>query len=874
MKISRRLFARQLLLFALVSLPLVLTIAQVSYLWWKASERQALGDARDLSRQVAIDVEAVLGRAERLLRYWSAQEAVRSLAGPGCEPLLSGAVEIEPLWNNAVVVARDGRVVCTTSRGPGAMPPSLAVTPWFKAASAAEGLYLHSPEIGPISRRSVLIVSLPLPDGAGQRVGLVAVSIDLVRLSETLGQRVDGAGTTVALTADTKAQILARWPDPQRWIGQDASKTASAAGANVRSNPADATRVALGTGLDGSERVIAWTPVRGPRWSAVVTLPLDLAFANARETLRDATVGFVASVAIAFLAALWLTQRTTRPLRNLADTAQAVAAGNRQARADEALPEEFAGVARTFNAMLDAESRSSAEVYAARQQLATTIETALDAIVTVDAAGSIIVFNAAAAAMFQVDARTALGMPLAGFVPGLALPATAGDPTAESGVRSALTGRRADSSEFPLEASMAASGSGPERQITVTLRDTTERLAAERAHEAQVEAEAASRAKTEFLSRISHELRTPLNAMVGFTQLLAEDADAHLSTRQRSQLARIDTAGMHLRALIDDMLDIARVEAGQLRVSDDVVEMASLLEEVVELSVEAAARNSVGIDAGSRSAVAAWVRGDRVRLRQALLNVVSNAVKYNRPGGWVRIDLRVRADRVAIRVLDAGLGMTPEQRAQLFRPFNRLGRERSSIEGSGIGLTLTRHLVELMGGRIRVRSAPGRGTLVVIELQRGAATASEATHAPSARPASSDGPTGLLLYIEDNEVNVLLVQQCLAHWPSLRLVSAPDGATGIAMARDRKPDLVLLDMHLPDMHGRDVLAALQADPATRHLRVVALSASAMQADIDAARAAGALDYWTKPIDVAQLRAGVAQFMAGSERREDQAVGSL
>jgi len=257
---------------------------------------------------------------------------------------------------------------------------------------------------------------------------------------------------------------------------------------------------------------------------------------------------------------------------------------------------------------------------------------------------------------------------------------------------------------------------------------------------------------------------------------------------------------------------------------------------------------------------------DPDRLRQVLLNLVSNAIKYNRPGGWVRLELLRDAAFIHILVRDNGLGMTEQQRAQLFQPFNRLGRERTGVEGTGIGLVLVRELVDLMGGDLVVDSVPDGGTTVRVtlpatDIRPAGYPSKDPVPAPAtASPPRSAQPAGTVLYIEDNPTNATIVEQLLARWPGIRLVVAPDGTRGLEQARETQPDVVLLDMQLPDMAGVDVLRRLKADPATRDLAVVALSANAVPEDVATTREAGALDYWTKPIDFERFVEGMRKLL--------------
>jgi len=422
---------------------------------------------------------------------------------------------------------------------------------------------------------------------------------------------------------------------------------------------------------------------------------------------------------------------------------------------------------------------------------------------------------------------------------------------------------------IPVLVGAAVLQDSPDNGVAFVL-DLTARKKAEAEASARQAAEAANRAKTEFLWRMSHELRTPLNAVLGFSQLLRSEAHEQLSPQQRVQLEHIHRAGWHLLALINDVLDVSRIETGQLMVQPQALALGPLLEESLSLSAPLAQSQGVTLAAPEHSGPAAWVLADPIRLRQVLINLLSNAVKYNRPGGQVRIRTEVSLDGadVLIDVIDDGIGMTREQLDHLYEPFNRLGRERGGVEGTGIGLALTRQLVRLMQGRLDVDSESGRGTRVRIWLPAHAPAA--AREAPSlAAPAralatgehgGAASPSGVVLYIEDNPVNLLLVEHLLARWSGVHLVQAEDGKSGIELTRSLRPDLVLLDMQLPDMDGLAVLQCLRRDPATRDLAIVALSASAMPEAVSQARAAGVVDYWTKPLDCDRFLADVHRLL--------------
>ena len=394
--------------------------------------------------------------------------------------------------------------------------------------------------------------------------------------------------------------------------------------------------------------------------------------------------------------------------------------------------------------------------------------------------------------------------------------------------------------------------------------DISDMQAAENTRAALAQAQSASHAKTQFLSSMSHELRTPLNAVLGFSSLLRHEAADRLAPRQLEQLDHIQQAGWHLLRLINDVLDVSRIEAGQLGVDLRGVELAPLLDEALQMSQPPAMRARITLRAHYRDAAPAWVLADATRLRQVMLNLLSNATKYNREDGSVDISVIRRDGHVEIEVADTGLGMDADQLAHLFEPFNRLGRERQGFEGTGIGLALARQLMLLMNGQVHVTSEPGRGTRVVLILPDaiGHRPGTSAAPAPP-EPLDADAvpPRGTVLYIEDNVVNTLLVEQLLARWSDVRFVAAADGATGLQVAAALRPDLVLLDMQLPDLDGMLVLQRLREHPDLRDTPVIVLSANAMPEEIALARSQGATDYWTKPLDFQRFLAGVARTLA-------------
>jgi signal transduction histidine kinase/ActR/RegA family two-component response regulator len=370
----------------------------------------------------------------------------------------------------------------------------------------------------------------------------------------------------------------------------------------------------------------------------------------------------------------------------------------------------------------------------------------------------------------------------------------------------------------------------------------------------------ANRAKSEFLARMSHELRTPLNAILGFGQLLELDAT---TPEQRESADQIVRAGRHLLSLIDEVLDISRIEAGRIRLAPESIPAAESVQRCLGL-VAPLAQNR-GIELRADQMDERWlVVADPKRLDQVLLNVLSNAVKYNRDGGRVSVAMTAgSAGRLRVSITDTGQGIAPDKLPRLFTPFERLGAERTDVEGTGLGLALSKQLVEAMGGSMQAESTLGQGTTFTIDLTLAAATV-PALHAVEAQPVEAVSPSALsltVLCIEDDASNLRLVESILARRAGTVLVSAHEGRTGLQLARERQPDLVLLDRHLPDMPGEDVLRQLVEDPRTKHIAVALLTANASPSDADRLLAAGGHAYLTKPVDVPHLFALLEEIAA-------------
>jgi PAS domain S-box-containing protein len=394
-----------------------------------------------------------------------------------------------------------------------------------------------------------------------------------------------------------------------------------------------------------------------------------------------------------------------------------------------------------------------------------------------------------------------------------------------------------------------------------TCRDVSGAVHNEHLQREKEAAERANRAKSEFLSRVSHELRTPLNGILGFAQLMQLDRTQPLQGDQQRRLESVLRAGRHLLDLINEVLDLSRIESEDFSLKLQAVNLAESVNACLNLVQPLAAGSAVQLP--TTALPACMVLADPRALEQVLMNLLSNAIKYNRPHGAVHINLMQKDGQVVLAIRDEGLGLSTEQQAALFQPFNRLGAERTRIEGSGLGLVISRDLMRVMGGRLTVQSQLGQGAEFSLVLPLASDATSQEAAATTAIERSV--PAGAfskrcVLYVEDEPINVMLMEEIFRRQPTWTLLVAQNGQQGLQLARTHQPDLLLIDMNLPDMNGLALLRQLRADATTQQLRCVVLSADALPDQVSAALAAGFSEYWTKPIDVSLVLGKLARCL--------------
>ena len=854
LRVPGYLFPRLFLSSLVAALPVVAIFAWTLLDEVQQSRQAATASVLAHSTDIARRVDATLLRLNVVADVLLARDEVARMDSERCGEGLRDLPRVDPLILNVGLFDREGRALCL-SRKLEVMPPTFRNTAWFREAMVHDRRVFTAPYFSPASKRLVLSMASPVRDGNGQRIGILGMSIDLERLSASLHAERLPPDAAVALMA-ANGTIVARLPDPPRWIGKSTTEAVMQATAGAASR---ATFDAVGG--DGVLRTIGYAAVGSEGWRVYTGVPAEHFDALMHQSSERALMVLTAALLLVALAswagARWLAE----PLQRLTLTVRRLAAGDESAVADENLPGEAGQLGAEFNHMVRSLVAARNVERMSNERFMRLFSVIPVAAAVVDAQdGRLLEVNDTFCRQHGIAHDAALGRRLAEV--GLVLP----EPEAAELDRRLRAAEEVRGFEATVRDSASRERSvllsaepidwgGRPSALTVQV-DLTEQREIERQRQESARLQAANAAKTEFLSRMSHELRTPMNAILGFTQLLRRNPDGRLGENQLRQLGLVEQAGRQLTALIEDVLDVSRIEAGQLQLTLTSLDLRTFADEARHLS-EGAAR-----DAGVRllplrtDAGPLQVQADPTRLRQVLTNLLSNAIKYNRVGGEVELWLTRDEPWVQLEVRDTGIGMSERQLTALFEPFNRLGREQSRVSGTGIGLVLTRQLVRLQGGTLEVESVEDRGTTVRLRLP---ATSIQTTRpeSPTADAASqSPAPRGRVLYIEDNPINSLVVEELLQTWPDVSLTLAADGRSGLARLRELRPDVVLLDMQLPDMSGIEVLRRIRTDPQTRKLPVICLSASAMPYEVEAARAAGADDFWAKPFDFETFTSGL------------------
>ncbi|WP_374567548.1 ATP-binding protein [Ideonella sp.] len=861
----RRVFAWQ---FALVA---ALPLLSATLLWGALAVPEALQEVeRDnerISTAMRGQLEAVLAVPQRSLQLAARLLASPEAALPFQRQVLQDTLQATPAFEAVYLTDAQGITQAaglSASTGVHAADVQgldFSARPFFAAARARAGPVWSDTFLSPFCGRVTAALAVP----AGER--MLAADMSLSGLAQELRQFA-GLQDAAVIVLDAKGHVIVH-PDPHLANWQE----------NLRDLPL--VRHALeGPGpargeieLAGERWLADAAPAQPAGWLVVVAQPRSRLLAPLWRIGAVAGVSVAAALGLAVLAALRLARRVSERYRRLASAAQAMVDGESPDPELDFGSQEAHALWERLRALLDRLQEQEQRAHDARRDLQAVLDAATEvAFIATDTQGVLRLFNRGAAKMLGWPAEAVLGQAaLARFHDPHEVQARAAELRAQLGREVAgdevfvamarLTGYevrdwtyvRRDGSRLLVSLAVTAvrDTDGVLTGFLYIAADQTQRQRAAELELARERAEAASRTKSEFLSRVSHELRTPLNAILGFAQLMGLQGPDALTPTQRERALRIETAGWHLLKLIDDVLDLSRIEAGQVTLATSAVDLRASIAQALRLVAPQASEMQVQLHAPPGDH-AQMVLADPTRLTQVLLNLLSNAIKYNRPGGDVHLMLVATDGMAGVQVQDSGRGMAEAQQARLFSPFDRLGLESSGIAGTGIGLVISKRLVDLMGGRIEVQSRPGEGSCfsVLLPAAPGAGGPAEDTAAPARAPQAA-GAQGQVVYVEDNAMNAALMRDLFALRPDCRLQLCDSMRQGQALIEQLRPQLVLVDMHLPDGNGLELLRWLRRQPVLGGTPVIVVSADATRRQQDAALEAGATAYLTKPVNIAE-----------------------
>jgi PAS domain S-box-containing protein len=913
----KRLLTRQYVLLACV--PLLLVVV----LWSAVAIPQTLRDVEEENARTAL-----LIRAQVELLIAAPREAVARAAAhvaPGTREQevreeLGEALATAPTLESVLLLDKDGIATFAEVR-PGTPVNrkdweglDLSRRPFYERARTADAPVWSEPFLSPLSGHITAVVAAP----ADGRMVVGDLSLD------KMAQQIRGSGEMhdlAVIVFDSLGRVIVH-PDQRRANWQE----------NL--SQLDLVHRALngyaGSGeieFDGQRWLASVAPASTTGWYVLVAQPRDVLFAPVRQLAGVVGIAVLVVLAVVVAIALKLAQRQAGHYRQLVGAATdlldgAPASGERVEPDVDLGSEEVAALWTQLRRLLDRAKDEERSARHAQAELQALLDAATEvAIIAVDAHHVVRLFNRGAEKMLGWRASELLGRPCPMEVHDAAELARRGQELSVQFKRT-VQGREAitavaerfgyevrdwtyvrkDGSRLTVSLAVTAvrasamdagAPQGPrDRQAAGQVvfapgsgvaapggdslgflfvgTDQSERVRSGELEVARRRAEAASQAKSEFLSRVSHELRTPMNAMLGYAQLLQLEEDHPLDAHQRERVARIEAAGWHLVTLINDVLDLSTIESGNARIQMADIDIGLVINESLRLLAPLAEKAKVALAVTLPQQLpreALSVRADATRLRQVLVNVIGNAIKYNLDNGRVDVTVHVRAPepavhvedaaaeadagRLAIEIADTGRGMTAAQLARLFSAFDRLGLESSAIEGTGIGLVISRRLIERMGGAIAVDSRPDVGTCVTLTLRRALAAPLAAAGDAPANLALPRGAGGHIVYVEDNPINALLMQEVVEQRPDCTLHQAVSVRDGIDMIERLRPDLVLVDLHLPDGSGLEVAEWMRTRPMLVRVPVVVVSADSTQAQRDAATVAGVRAYLAKPIRLAE-----------------------
>ena len=912
----KRILTRQYVLLACV--PLLMVIV----LWSAVAIPQTLRDIEEENQRTALLIRAQVELLIAAPREAAARAATHVRPGaeePEIRAALSEALDEAQSLESAVLLDTKGIVTVAEVR-PGTRIGKedwegldLSSRPFYERARLATAPVWSNTFLSPLTGHITAVVAAP-SDGR-----LVIADLSLDKMAQQI--RVSGDVRDVAVIVfDGLGRVIVH-PDQRRANWQD----------NLSQVPLVRRALDGYSGpgeieLDGKRWLATVAPAATTGWYVLVAQPRNALFAPVKQLAGVVGIAVLVVLVIVIAIALKLAQRQAGSYRQLVSAAADLVDDRPNGPGEPGEPdvdlgsEEVYALWAQLRRLLDRAKEQERTARHAQAELQALLDAATEvAIIAVDADHVVRLFNRGAEKMLGYRASEVLGMqcPLAVHDPDElahraeelthqlkrpvqgrhAITAVAerfgyevrdwtyfrkdggriNVSLAVTAVRASLA--NAGTPQGPRDRSVEgevvfAPGSGVVAPGSDALgflfvaTDQSERVRSNELELARRRAEAASQAKSEFLSRVSHELRTPMNAMLGYAQLLQLEEDHPLDGHQRERVARIEAAGWHLVTLINDVLDLSTIESGNARIQMADVDVTLVINESIRLLAPLAenAKVTLAVALPQHLPRDAWsVRADATRLRQVLVNIIGNAIKYNLENGRVDVGVSIRAaeietpqddaesdpGRLLIEVSDTGRGMTAAQLARLFSAFDRLGLESSPIEGTGIGLVISRRLIERMGGEIAIDSRPDVGTRVTLTLRRARSVPLIAPGDAPARLALPQGAGGQIVYVEDNPINALLMQEVIEQRPDCTLHLAVSVRDGIDLINRLRPDLVLVDLHLPDGSGLEVAEWMRTMPLLTRVPVVVVSADSTQAQRDAATVAGVRAYLAKPIRLAE-----------------------
>lgn len=786
--------------------------------------QNAIASARSLASAMDRDLASV----ESGLRVLAVSPA---LASNDLAAFYQSAKEVLPYQNisNYVLLDRLGQQQLNTLRPFGSPLPSVGGPPALQRIFDTDAPVLTDLFVGPVTGKPILAMGVPV-HRKGQTVLSLNVGIFPERVAALMTQQ-QLPQPWICAILDGTGKIIARSRDMDRFVGKPAVPALVRLALSHREGTLETTT------LEGIDVITAFSRSSVSPWTVAVGVPKSEITADLRRSLGT----FLAANVLLFSLGAWIAWRfalshVVVPADRLRDRMNELSAGGVPGlRAAQGMSLEFLALEQGLEDMAQRLRDREQERESMINRLTATLESISDGFYLLDHQWRFAYVNQQAQHMLGLSSTAMIGRDHWQALPVpelLALRAEYAE--AMSSGRAITLHVNVPSRALELEVHLYPSEYG----LSVYCRDVTELHQVQAAQQAQHAAEAANQAKNEFLSRVSHELRTPLNAVIGFAQVLQKDPQAHLSERQRSMIERIEMSGQHLLDMIKDIL------------------VHEIVQDCHDMLAPQAAQAQVIVIVSEQS-LDLCVRADGTRLKQVLLNLLNNAIKYNRPGGRIELDISRHERRVFFRIQDDGIGMSEQQLTHLFEPFNRLGQELGATPGTGIGLLISRKLISLMGGHLQVTSRVGLGSTFAFELPEGlpphlSSLQCDAQPAGRAPPTSgtteSYGPRSVL-YVEDNQANCEIMGAILAFRPQIDV----SFASGVRNAQDRLQaesfDLILLDMQLPDGSGLQVLKWLRAQTDRRHIPVMVISADATEETMSQAMAAGACNYLRKPVDV-------------------------